>query len=583
MTKQVRTFLDLPPKQSFFLSVVSLIIVGFGQPAWSWLLAPLAASVGYALFWRVSLSQSNLVRRFALATIWFSSVQLIQLSWFASHPYSYIFPVYFFFCVGIGLQFGFLTVLVTPHRMQKFSTVVAIASLWTLFEWARLFFLSGFTWNPSGLALTSQLYSLQMASIWGIFGLSFWVFFVNGLALQAWVKGFTVKTVSMWISMAALPFIFGYLHVAFHLQSLEEAKERGETFSAVLVQTAFPAEEALEFTHKGEFVAYVMNEWKQILKITKKHKGKAIDLIVLPEFVVPFGTYSFVYPYDYVKEVFLEILGPDGAAALPPLDLPLAKKMDLAERPNCYFVNNAYWSQAIANFFEAPIVVGLEDAEDIRPGEREYYSAALYFKPQNRPANHLAVLENEYSSWQVERYEKRVLVPMGEYLPFDFCRELAKTYGVEASFTCGKCAKVYMHQKAPFAISICYEETFGDLMREGRQLGAELLVNLTSDVWYPESRLPQQHFDHARLRTVESGIPLLRACNTGITSAIDSLGRLVSSLDEYTEDKQWLADSLYVHIPTYHYATLYSAVGDGFIVGFCFISAFLFFRKEYKG
>ncbi len=170
---------------------------------------------------------------------------------------------------------------------------------------------------------------------------------------------------------------------------------------------------------------------------------------------------------------------------------------------------------------------------------------------------------------------------MGEYIPFEFCRNLAASYGIGGSFTFGEEAKVLRTEKFPFGVSICYEETFGNMMRMSRQNGAEVLVNLTSDVWYPDSTLAKQHFDHARIRTVEAGIPLLRSCNTGITCGVDSLGNVVADLPEYDSSGNWNADSLYVSVPKFHYNTLYSRLGDVPIIGFCLIASLgLFFRRR---
>ncbi len=81
------------------------------------------------------------------------------------------------------------------------------------------------------------------------------------------------------------------------------------------------------------------------------------------------------------------------------------------------------------------------------------------------------------------------------------------------------------------------------------------------------SRLPQQHFDHARLRTVENGIALVRACNTGVTGAVDSLGRIIGVLDDGENPVEWRSDSLHLYVSTYHYLTPYSLWGDKFILG----------------
>lgn len=520
----------------------------------------IAACAGYALFWSVILPITNRKHRFWIGTFWLTAVHLVQLSWFISHPYWYIYVVYVSVSFMVGLQFGLLCLMITPQRIATFVGTLSIAAAWTLLEWVRIFFMSGFSWNPAGLALTGSLLPMQMAAIWGVFGLSFWVMYVNLLALRFWNSAYKPKAGIAWVCAATLPYLFGAAHLAFHAPQFDQA---AKPFTAVMVQPAFDVEEGMEFHDAKSQVAFILDEWRQLLQITQKHHNEPLDLIVLPEFVVPFNTFSPVYEQPQVAAVFAEVLGPDAVEQLPTLDYPLAYR----DAEGVWWVSNAYWAQGIANCFDTGVIVGLEDADDTPHGEWEYFSAAVYFQP-NR----------ETATFRADRYEKRVLVPMGEYLPFSFAKALAAKYGVTGSFTPGKEAKVFDAAGIPFGISICYEETFSDLMRESRQLGAEVLVNLTSDVWYPNSRLPQQHFDHARLRTVESGIPLIRACNTGVTGALDSLGRVVALLGDGDPSAEWTSDSIKVHVPRYHYQTLYSRVGDSLIIGFCLLITLLSIR-----
>lgn len=544
------------------LFLTSLVIVGFGQPAWNEWFGILAAAFGYALFWRVLLGCQTAKERFWIGTGWFFAVQLIQLSWSISHPYLYIYIVYFLICSFLGMQFGCLSLFITPQEVKKPLSLLAIAGAWTLLEWMRLFIFSGFSWNPVGMALTANIYSLQMASLWGIYGLSFWTIYVNLLAVHAWMKARKTLSGAGWLCAAMVPYVYGFVHFHHH-EALFNNHEKENTvpFHAVLVQTAFPVEETLPFWDTKKMIAYVYAEWNQILQITKKHVGELVDLIVFPEFTVPYGTYTAVFPADAVHASFKKAFGSEITSALPSLSPPLAIQYETQEGPS-WFVSNAYWLQALANIFQTRIIAGLEDVDGVDRDSRKYFSAAQYFQPAYSSST------QEHSNPPfIERYEKRVLVPMGEYLPFTFFQKLAESYGIQGSFTSGKEAKVFNHPKIPLGISICYEETFGHLMRENRQQGAELLINLTSDVWYPNSRLPKQHADHARLRTVENGIPLIRACNTGITGGFDSLGRIIGTLGENYQDAEWIADTIKLRVPQYTYTTVYSRVGDFLIIG----------------
>lgn len=537
------------------LLAVSFILAAFGQPAWVPFFGTLASLFGYALFFFILSGKHSRKQRFLYGTLWFSLVQIVQLSWLTSHPYSYIYAVLIILSLGVGAQFGLISALFNPKKADRLPHLLFLSGCWTIMEWSRLFLLSGYSWNPIGLALSGNLLTLQIASVVGVFGLSFLVLLTNLLLLRAWKMKFAARPLALWLSIAALPFLFGSYQLLYHSDSFQNAP----SLSALLVQTAFPVEETMHFKDHAHLVTHITGEWDKILEITKKHQNTRIDLLVLPEIVVPLGTYSFVYQHELVENLFKKHFGAEVVTFLPPLSLPLAYQGK---------VNNAYWMQTLSNIFNANAIAGLEDAEDVC-GEREYYSSAVYFKPQQEP-------------FTAERYAKRVLLPMGEYIPFTFCKNLAAKYGVFGSFTGGREAKVWDCNGFKIGPSICYEETFGDLMRENKQQGANVLVNITNDAWYPHSRLVRQHLEHSRLRTVENGIPLLRSCNTGITCALDAFGRDVAMLGDSDIEREDLSDSLHATLPVYHYPTLYSLWGDAFIIGLSLLSIcyYAFSRKD---
>lgn len=523
----------------YALLTLSFVIVAFGQPAYSSILSLLTSILGLGLFWGVTLDMPAR-RRFWLSILFMMGVQLVQLYWFIAHPYLYIYALWTLLSFAIGLTFAFVTAQVTKDNLKSYVKILGIASLATLFEWGRLFILSGFSWNPIGLAASANPYLLQGASLFGIYGLSFWVYLVNLLLVRAYLY-------ASWMAygvMTLLPFIFGFGQIKLHEE--QWAKENPETLDALLVQTAFPIEEILPFKTQEAYRDFILEEWETILKSLSAFKNDKVHLIVLPEYVVPFGTYTPVFPEDKVKGLFKNYFGDSIRFQFPYKDKG---------------VSNADILQTLANHFNADVVAGLEDVEIKGPGEVDYFSSAFLFEP-HKPGGE-------------RRYDKRVLVPMGEYIPFKFCRDFAKSYGIQGSFTCGEEAKVFQGGNAPFGLSICYEETYASLMRENRAKGAKYLVNLTSDVWYPDSLLPREHLDHARLRTVEGGYPLLRACNTGVTTAIDSLGRSLSELEG-----EWTRGCLKVKVPLYNYTTLYTLTGDTLLVGFCFLFSGLYFLKR---
>ena len=82
----------------------------------------------------------------------------------------------------------------------------------------------------------------------------------------------------------------------------------------------------------------------------------------------------------------------------------------------------------------------------------------------------------------------------------------------------------------PFLALVCYEAVFpGDI---GDASQAQFILNVTNDAWFMGSIGPAQHAHHARMRAVETGLPMLRAANTGVTLSVDPLGRVVARLAE---------------------------------------------------
>ena len=82
------------------------------------------------------------------------------------------------------------------------------------------------------------------------------------------------------------------------------------------------------------------------------------------------------------------------------------------------------------------------------------------------------------------------------------------------------------------------------------------MLNLTNDGWFCISSGPYQHLQQARVRTIEQGLPLVRAANTGISAVIDPLGRVTKSLPLGAEGVMDAA------LPRRIEPTLYARTGD---------------------
>jgi apolipoprotein N-acyltransferase len=186
-----------------------------------------------------------------------------------------------------------------------------------------------------------------------------------------------------------------------------------------------------------------------------------------------------------------------------------------------------------------------------------------------RAYNSIYVIDHAGSVLAV--YDKVHLVPFGEYLPFQTVLErlgLMQLTKIRGGFIPGDRRRVLEVPGAPRMLPlICYEVIFpGDVVPRGERPG--WMLNLTNDGWFGMSAGPYQHFEQARVRAIEEGLPLVRAANTGISAVVDPLGRVVKALPLGTEG---VLDAM---LPRPVARTLYARAGDS-IAGLMVVAAFL--------
>ncbi len=134
------------------------------------------------------------------------------------------------------------------------------------------------------------------------------------------------------------------------------------------------------------------------------------------------------------------------------------------------------------------------------------------------------------------RYDKRHLVPFGEYVPlqrvFFFLHKLVAGIG---DFGRGRDATVFGEDGYRFSAMICYEAIFPAEVREFTRAGAQFLVNITNDAWFGESGAPYQHLAMAAMRAVENGSYLVRAANTGVSAVVAPSGAILAQTPLFVE------------------------------------------------
>ena len=134
-------------------------------------------------------------------------------------------------------------------------------------------------------------------------------------------------------------------------------------------------------------------------------------------------------------------------------------------------------------------------------------------------------------------YQKRHLVPFGEFMPMRFLLDSLAQYIVipmsDLSAGDGPYKPLALQGEA-IGVSICYEDVYGEEMR-GLLPAATVLINVSNDAWFGDTAAPHQHQQKAQMRAREFARPLIRVTNTGISSAIDYQGNVLDTIAHNTQ------------------------------------------------
>jgi apolipoprotein N-acyltransferase len=155
-----------------------------------------------------------------------------------------------------------------------------------------------------------------------------------------------------------------------------------------------------------------------------------------------------------------------------------------------------------------PVLVGAA-AYRTAAGERQLFNSVFWVHGDGRVEG---------------RYDKRHLVPFGEYVPLRSILPLEKVTPGMLDYGPGHSADPL--GEPPWGILICYDGIFPDLARDNVRAGAAVLANLTNDGWYGVSSAPYQHRDFYVLRAVETDRWMVRAANTGVSFFTGPDGRI---------------------------------------------------------
>lgn len=372
---------------------------------------------------------------------------------------------------GLALFWGLGAGVARIFWSRGWPRIVVLAIALSLVEWLRGHVLTGFPWNAFGYTLMPVPLMMQVASLVGVWGVTFFAFLVAAAPI-------------LWFSRD--PHARFADRLAFFVLVALFAADLG--FGAVRLATADRA-----------MVPDVRLRLVQPMIAQDEKWASGQDDEILGRYL----SLSATGMEDGKPAPFTHLIWPE--TAFPFL---------LAERPNALASIGALLPEGTT------LITGAARAE-ADPDE----------DVEARVFNSLYTIDAD--GLVVDTYDKVDLVPFGEYLPFErFLRGLGlrQLVALPGGFEAGDRRRTLPIAGAPaFSPLICYEIIFaGSVIDDANRPG--WLVNVTNDAWFGDTPGPWQHLHQAVVRAVEEGLPVARAANSGVSAIIDPYGRILTRL-----------------------------------------------------
>jgi apolipoprotein N-acyltransferase len=404
-----------------------------------------------------------------------------------------IFPAIFaFFLSQLFGRFGIKAVLSTPF-------------LWTSLEFAR-FWITGNNWNAIAYSQAFNLKIVQLASFGSIYLIGFLIVAFNAfLFLQLKLILEKKAKPTDWLAFVAVLLVLSAFFVV-NQNSPEKPKE--EAGKIVVVQLNVPGRGLNEekwLALREKHIRMAENALKSSNKDTSASEDSELDIE------------SVLKSEDTLKtesETASKLEDKIGSKRkIPTLVV-------FPESPmNFSYGSDPELRKVFADFTKRNHVSLLFNSAEPNSAKGNYFNSAIMIDEKGEKRG---------------QYDKIFLVPFGEYAPVPKAiEEFVPT--VVGHFEKGREYDIFFFGDIKFGIMICYESHFPNLSREYAKMGADILIEMTNDGYLGKTPVLRQHLANAIFRAVETGRPVIRATNVGITAYIDEKGKIFDEAESYAE------------------------------------------------
>jgi apolipoprotein N-acyltransferase len=406
-----------------------------------------------------------------------------------------------------GLAFSFIA------RKSGLTTALFVAPfLWVPLEYIRsnLFFMA----LPWGLLAHSQyLYPtvIQIASITGVYGISFLILMVNS-ALATMILALVCRSrkgkphFSQTITRRGRTAVMGTAAVLttltlFYGQMTVSEQILGKGIKVGVVQGNI--EQAKKWDRR--YARFIMQTYADL---TSKVTADRPALIIWPEAATPRAINQDLRVYSEVRRI--------------------------AKTAGTHLLLGSSQYQKIKRM----------DAKHFK-----YSNSAHLIHPAGKVKN--------------QQYDKIRLMPFGEYLPLEgFIPWSYIKVPDMGSYIPGKEFSVFELPSFRFSVTICWESLFPNLVRRFVMNGAQFLVNITNEAWFGNTAAPYQILSMNVFRSVENRVYMIRSANTGVSCFIDPYGRIVDRVKDEKDQDVFVRGVLTETVIPIDSKTIYTRYGD---------------------
>lgn len=180
----------------------------------------------------------------------------------------------------------------------------------------------------------------------------------------------------------------------------------------------------------------------------------------------------------------------------------------------------------------------------------------VHDRPDGRASNRSVVFDPE--GQLVVTYDKRHLVPFGEYVPWraTLTKYISALDRIPRDFAPGARNGRFVVRRRLVSQVICFESAFGYAVRDDVDAGAEFIVVSTNNRSYRRSANSAQHIAIAQLRAAETGREIIHASVSGVSAHINDKGEVIQ------ESQMFVNSVLQAAVTTRSGSTIYVRVGD---------------------